>query len=267
MNKEFGSYSKHILVFAVLSSLFLLLPVVFIFFYAFHTGAYFTLPPEGFSLKWFYNFFENARFRKAMLVSTLIAVTVTPLSLAIAVPTAYALVRGDFKGRELISNLIMSPLIIPGVITGVAFLIFVSALGVGPGLFSLILALTCFTLPFAVRALVANMYGLRTDLEDAARNLGASEGVIFRRVILPQLRPGLLAGGTFVFVEAIDNFSITVFLTTMDITTLSVESYGYIRDFDDPTVAAMAAVLVVLSVTLVATMSKLVGLERMFRVE
>lgn len=267
MRADFTIYSRSFFILALMAALFLLLPVIFIFLYAFHTGAYFSLPPEGFSLRWFYSFFGNERFRQAMWVSIGIAAIVTPLSLLISVPTAYSLVRGQFRGRELLNLFIMSPLIIPGVVTGIAFLIFMSALGIGPGFIALVLALTCFTLPFAVRALVANMHGLRPELEEAARNLGASEASVFRHVVLPQLRPGLLAGGTFVFVEAIDNFSITVFLTTMDVTTLSVESYGYIRDFDDPTVAAMAAVLVVFSVILVLIMGRVVGLDKMFRVE
>ncbi|NYT23794.1 ABC transporter permease [Alcaligenaceae bacterium] len=267
MQVDYTVYSRSVLATAVFSALFLLAPVLFIVVFAFHTGAYFSIPPEGFSLKWFISFFENDRFRHAMWVSFGIGAIVTPLTLAISVPTAYALVRGDFRGRELINLLIMSPLIIPGVVTGIAFLIFMSALGIGPGFVALVLALTCFTLPFSVRALVANMHGLRPELEEAARNLGASEMSVFRHVVLPQLRPGLLAGGTFVFVEAIDNFSITVFLSTMNTTPLSVESYGYIRDFDDPTVAAMAAVLIALSTGLVLLVGRIVGLDRMFRVE
>lgn len=267
MHSDHTNYSRSVLMIAIMSALFLLAPVIFIVIFAFHDGAYFTLPPEGFSLRWFINFFEHERFRNSLLVSLCICVIVTPLSLVISVPTAYALVRGTFRGRELLNLLIMSPLIIPGVVTGLAFLLFVSAIGTGPGFFALVVALTCFTLPFSVRALVANMHGLHPALEEAARNLGASEGSVFWHVVLPQLRPGLLAGGTFVFVEAIDNFSITAFLTTQDVTTLSVESYGYIRDFDDPTVAAMAAVLITMTTALVFVMSRLIGLEKMFRVE
>ena len=99
-------------------------------------------------------------------------------------------------------------------------------------------------------------------LEEAARNLGASRIRAFLWVTLPQLRPGLLAGGIFVFVEAIDNFSIAVFLTNSRTTTLPVESYSYIRDFDDPTVAAMAVLLMALSVVLVFAIDRLVGLDR-----
>ncbi|MFA5664533.1 ABC transporter permease [Castellaniella sp.] len=267
MHPDHKPYSRSVLLMAVLTALFLLAPVVFIVIFAFHDGAYFVIPPTGFSFKWFENFFSNERFRHAMLVSFGIGALVTPLSLAISVPTAYALVRGRFPGRDAISMLIMSPLIVPGVVTGLAFLILMSALGIGPGFIGLMLGLTCFTLPFSVRALVANMHGLQPSMEEAARNLGAPASSVFWHVILPQLRPGLLAGGTFVFVEAIDNFSITVFLTTMNVTTLSVESYSYIRDFDDPTVAAMAAVLIALSTILVFVMNRLVGLEKMFRVE
>ena len=133
---------------------------------------------------------------------------------------------------------------------------------IGSGFWPLTIALLCYSLPFAVRALVANMHGLDPTLEDAARNLGASGLRAFLWVTLPQLRPGLLAGGIFVFVEAIDNFSIAVFLTDTRTTTLPVEAYSYIRDFDDPTVAAMAVLLMALSVTLVSVVDRLVGLDR-----
>jgi len=76
------------------------------------------------------------------------------------------------------------------------------------------------------------------------------------------LRPGLLAGGIFVFVEAIDNFSITVFLSDMRTSTLPVEAYGYIRDFDDPTIAALATVLIAQSLILVAVMQRFAGIGR-----
>jgi putative spermidine/putrescine transport system permease protein len=267
MRSERSAYSSSVLSVAILSAVFLLTPVLFIVLYAFHDGTYFQLPLKGFSFRWFASFFGNSRFRDALATSFGIGAIVTPLSLAASIPTAWALVRGTFRGREALNLLIMSPLIVPGVVTGLAFLIFMTALGIGPGFIALVVGLTCFTLPFSVRSLVANMHGLDPTLEDAARNLGASEFSVFWHVVLPQLRPGLLAGGIFVFVEAIDNFSITAFLTTMSITTLSVESYGYIRDFDDPTVAAMAAVLIGLTTLIVIVMSRLVGLEKMFRVE
>ncbi|MBN9427917.1 MAG: ABC transporter permease [Burkholderiales bacterium] len=267
MRKDYVVYSPATLAVALLTAAFMLGPVIFIVLYAFNPNAYFTWPVESLSLKWFRNFFENERFASAFWVSLKMVAIVTPVSLAVAVPTAYALVRREFVGRELINTLAMSPLVIPGVVSGIAFLIYLSAIGIGPGFWGLVIGMTCFSLPFAVRALVANMHGLRPELEEVARNLGASDWAVFRRIVLPQLRPGLLAGGTFVFVEAIDNFSIAVFLSTTEVSPLPVEGYSYIRDFDDPTVAALAVVLIVMSTALVMLTSRLVGLNRMFHVE
>jgi putative spermidine/putrescine transport system permease protein len=267
MRGDYDVYSPMLRAAVLAIAGFLLAPVVFIVLYAFNETAYFSLPPQGVTLKWFANFFGNDRFQQAIVTSLGMAAIVTPVSLAIGIPTAYALVRGDFRGRELLSSLVMSPLVIPGVITGIAFLIFLSAIGLGPGFAGLVIAMTCFALPFAVRALAATLSGVDLELEAAARNLGASEWQVFRHVVLPQLRPALLAGGTFVFVEAIDNFSISAFLTSRHSTTLPVEAYGYIRDFDDPTVAAMAAVLILISTVLVFLVGRMVGLDRMFRFE
>lgn len=241
---------------------FVLLPVAFIVLYAFNSGAYLTLPPGAPTLRWFGSFFASKRFVAALWSSLGIAAVVTPVAVLVALPTARALVRHDFPGKTTFSAMLLAPLVVPGVITGIAFLSLSSLLGIGSGFWPLAIALLCYSLPFAVRALAANMHGLDPALEDAARNLGASGLRAFVWVTLPQLRPGLLAGGIFVFVEAIDNFSIAVFLTDSRTTTLPVEAYSYIRDFDDPTVAAMAVLLMALSVTLVTVVDRLVGLDR-----
>lgn len=256
------SYSPSVAVFATLVMAFILLPVLFIALYAFNDTGYFHFPPQGVSLKWFVNFFANARFRAALQSSLIISATVAPVCLLIAVPAALALVRYRFPGRGLVNGFIMSPLVVPGVVTGISFLSLSARMGRGLGLLPIIVALTCFAFPFAVRALAANLHGLDHRLEEAARNLGASRFRAFLWVTLPQLRPGLLAGGIFVFVEAIDNFSIAVFLTDSRTTTLPVESYSYIRDFDDPTVAAMAVLLMGLSAILVFAIDRLVGFDR-----
>ncbi len=267
MKDHYNLYSPSVLVIAIASALFMISPVIFIVLYAFNPTEYFTWPMHGLSLKWFQNFFENESFYNAFIVSIKMTLIVTPISLLIALPTSYGLVRCKFKGRELINALIMSPLIVPGVVTGIAFLILLSAIGIGPGFIGLIIGMTCISVPFGVRALIANMHGLRPELEEVAYNLGANKWSVFWNIILPQLRPGLLAGGTFIFVEAIDNFSVSVFLTSTSATTLPVASYSYIRDFDDPTIAAAAAILILISTTLVFLCSKLVGLDRMFRIE
>jgi putative spermidine/putrescine transport system permease protein len=257
-------YSRAVAALAFLAAAFLVLPVLVIVLYAFNPTPVLVLPPPGLTLKWFGNFLANERFRAAVAASLGIVAIVTPASLVIGLPTALALVRTRLPGRGLFGAFVMSPLIIPGVVTGIAFLSFFARLGAPGSFWRLVIAMTCFTLPFAVRALVANLHGLDPRLEEAGRNLGGSPWRVFLHVTLPQLRPGLLAGGIFVFVEAIDNFSIAVFLTDLRVSTLPVQAYDYIRDFDDPTVAAMATMLIALSILLVFAMQRAVGLDRFF---
>ncbi|MFI4988550.1 MAG: ABC transporter permease [Alphaproteobacteria bacterium] len=244
---------------------FLLLPVVFIVAYSFQPGVYFSLAFHGVSLKWFANFFASEPFMRALRTSLAIALVVTPASCVIALPAAIALVRGRIRGQETLNAIFLSPLIVPGVVSGIAFLSLFSQLGTGSGFFAIVVAMTCFTLPFAVRALAANLHGLPASVEEAARNLGATPWRTFLHVVLPQLRPGLLAAAIFVFVEAIDNFSIAVFLTDTRTTTLPVEAFAYIRDFDDPTVAAMATLLIALSSLLLFVAERTIGLDKFLR--
>jgi putative spermidine/putrescine transport system permease protein len=259
---EVKGYSAAVSAWAALALVFTVAPVLLILLYAFNPTSYLSFPPSGLTLKWFHNFFESTRFQKALWNSLGIALLVTPVSLLVALPTAVAVVRYDFFGKQALLALLLSPLLIPGVITGVAFLSFAVGIGVGTGFAAIVLAMVCFTLPFALRPLMANLHGVDHDLEKAARNLGAGPVRAFLLITLPQLKPGLIAGAVFAFVEAIDNFAITAFLTDVKTTTLPVEAFGYIRDFDDPTVAAMASVLIALSVALVFLIEKLIGLDR-----
>ena len=241
---------------------FVLLPLPFIVLQAFSKNSYALLSGQGLTLEWFRRFFENERFMNALEVSLTISVITTVASLLIATPTALVAVRHRFPGRALLILLVSSPLLIPGVITGTAALSFVAQTGIGPGFWPITVAMICFTLPLSMRPLVANLSGLDPDLEKAARNLGASPMRAFWTVTMPQLAPGLVAGGTFAFVETMDNFSITVFLTSITTTTLPVEAYSYIRDIDDPTVSAMATLLILMSIAIVLLIEWAFGLDR-----
>jgi putative spermidine/putrescine transport system permease protein len=241
---------------------FVLLPLPFIIVYAFSPNSYQLISSEGPTLEWFRRFFANERFMASLGNSLAIAAITTAVTLLLALPTALLVVRHRLPGRAVLLGLVSAPLLIPGVITGTAALSFVSQTGIGPGFWPITVAMVCFTLPLALRPLVANLSGLDSDLEKAARNLGASPLSAFLYITLPQLVPGLVAGGTFAFVEAMDNFSIAVFLTEINTTTLPVEAYSYIREIDDPTVAAMATLLITLSVLLVLLIEWVLGLDR-----
>ncbi len=250
---------------ATIAVIFLLLPVVFVVLHSFSPMRYFQWPPTGFSLEWHKNFYTSPMFMDAAKNSFTMALIVTPLSLLIGIPASYALVRSEFRGKGLIQQIILSPLIIPGVVTGVSLLSLLSAGGMRIGLFALCLGMLVFALPFAIRALAANLLGLDPRIEEAARSLGAGPVRTFFVIVLPQLKSGILAASVFIFVEALDNFSIAVFLTNDSTKVLPVAAYQYIKDFDDPTVAAMATALIVLSVIAVALLEKLMGFQKSLR--
>ena len=256
-------YPRAVSIAAALVVGFTVLPLPFIVVYAFSPTSYLMFPPTGVSLRWFVNFFANDRFRAALFNSLSISAIVTVVTLLAALPTAVMTVRCRFSGRALLLGMVTAPLLVPGVITGIACLGFLAQTGIGVGYWPIVVAMVCFTLPLALRPLVATLTGADPDLEVAARNLGARPLSAFLRVTLPNLAPGMVAAGTFIFVEAMDNFSITVFLTDLRTTTLPVEAYSYIRDWDDPTVAAMATLLVLLSAALVFMIEWLLGLDRL----
>lgn len=250
---------------AIVATVFLLLPVLFVVLHSFSPSRYFQWPPQGFSLEWHQKFYNSEMFMSAARNSFLMALIVTPLSLVIGIPASYALVRSEFRGKVIIQQIILSPLIIPGVVTGVSLLSLLSAAGMRIGLLGLCLGMLVFALPFSIRALSANLLGLDSRIEEAARNLGAGPVRTFFSIVLPQLKSGILAASVFVFVEALDNFSIAVFLSNDSTKVLPVAAYQYIKDFDDPTVAAMATALIVMSVVIVAILEKLMGFQKSLR--
>jgi putative spermidine/putrescine transport system permease protein len=249
----------------VLAALFLAGPVAFIALYSFVDATFFRLPIPGFSLRWYREFFHSPVFSQALKSTLLLAAVVTPLCMAIAIPTAWAIARLRFRGRELLNAAILSPVVLPGVVTGIALLSLFGQLSLKDGFARMVLAMTLLCLPFAVRALAANFHGLDPASQEAARNLGAGPVTTFWRVTLPQLKPGLIAGGVFVFVETMDNFSINVFLADTRSKTLPIAAFEHVRDFDDPTVAAMATLLSALSVLIVLVVDRIVGLDRFLR--
>jgi putative spermidine/putrescine transport system permease protein len=252
---------------AALVIAFLILPVLFVIFYSFNESAYFRFPPQGFSLRWYANFFRLHYFRNGALISLALAAVVTPLSVAMGVAASYGLIRGKLKAATFINALLMSPIIIPGVVTGIAFMTMFNLIGFKWSFGNLVIAMTLICLPYTVRTISANMHGLNAHTEEAAVNLGASRWTTFRRVVLPQIKPGIVGGMIFVFATVLEDVSVVVFLTSYKTSTLSIAAMGYLRNKDDPTIAAMATMLIALTIGLVFLIQRLIGLEKFMSVE
>jgi putative spermidine/putrescine transport system permease protein len=267
LTREPGALGWPLGLMAALIIAFLILPVLFVIFYSFNESAYFHFPPTGLSLRWSANFFRLHYFRDGALISLALAAVVTPLSVAMGVAASYGLIRGKFGGAGFINALLMSPIIIPGVVTGIAFMTMFGLIGFTWSFGNLVIAMTLICLPYTVRTISANMHGLNPNTEEAAVNLGASRWTTFRRVVLPQIRPGIVGGMIFVFATVLEDVSVVVFLTSYKTSTLSIAAMGYLRNKDDPTIAAMATMLIALTIGLVFVIQRIVGLEKFMIVE
>lgn len=241
---------------------FLIIPVGFIIFYSFNKASYFVFPPKEVTVGWYKNFFSLYYFRESSLVSLALAAVVTPLATVIGIAASYGLVRGRFKGASTLNALLLSPIIIPGVVTGMALMTFFGIVGMNWSFLNLVIAMTLVCLPFAVRTISANLHGLNPSTEEAAINLGASRWTTFRKVVLPQIRPGILGGMVFVFAMVLADVSVVIFLTDYGTSTLAITALGYMRHKDDPTIAAMATLLIALTVVLVLLVERFIGLEK-----
>lgn len=244
---------------------FLVLPVAVVVPVSLNAGGALALPFEGLSLRWYRNIFARPEFVRSFGVSVGVAVAATTASLALGAAAAHGLVRGRLPGRKLLQLIFVAPLVFPSIAYGVALLILLTPLGLMQTLLGLVLAHTVVTLPYVVRTLAATWGGIDRAVEEAAELLGANRFQVFRHVVLPLIRPGLLAAATFSLIISFDEFTVSLFLVGRDVVTLPLEIYYYIEYIIDPTVAAISTLLVALTVAVVLAIEKSLGFERFFR--
>ncbi len=241
---------------------FLMLPVVVVVLASFSSTAYLTVPPQGLTLRWYGRVLESSDYLHAIFLSLTLAAVATAAALLTGTAASYALVRRVVPGRTLVASLVMSPLVFPGLVIGVALLQVYSALGMGGSFIGLVLAHMVITVPYVVRTTLASLAGLDRELEDAARTLGATRLAAFGLVTLPLLRPGLAAGGLFAFITSFDNVPVSIFLTGVASTTLPVKIFTAIEFGVDPTVAAVCSLLILATGIALVTAERWIGIHR-----
>ena len=240
---------------------FLLLPLVVVVAAAFNAGNYFTFPPQGFSLKWFANFFQRREFMQALWLSTELGFWTAALSTVVGTMAAIVLVRSRFRGRDLLNAYVTSPLLLPQILTGVALLQYLSLVGLAQSYWSLLIGHVVVTTPYVVRTVSATLYNFDMALEEAAQSLGASPVRAFLEVTLGIIKPGVVAGAILAFAISFDNFTISLFLTSPKLTPLPIELFAYLKYSFDPTAAAASAVAIGITLGLMLLIARVVGLE------
>jgi spermidine/putrescine transport system permease protein len=230
---------------------FLYLPIVVLVFYSFNANRM-VMNWGGFGIEWYLKAFENDDIQKAVWNTLIVATVSTIFATAIATIGALVLARGgSFRGKTISLGLITLPLMVPEIVTAVAVLIFFSAIGLNLGLGNVIIAHITFCIPFAFMPIRARLEGMDTSMEQAARDLYASEWETFRYVTVPLLMPGIVAGAMLSFVISMDDFIITLMVGGAGSTTLPVYIYSMIRRGLTPEINAVCTVLLFVSIAIV----------------
>jgi spermidine/putrescine transport system permease protein len=231
--------------------IFLYLPIVVLVFYSFNANRM-VMTWGGFGIDWYVKAFENDGIQKAVWNTLIVATVSTIFATAIATIGALVLARGgNFRGKTLSLGLITLPLMVPEIVTAVAVLIFFSAIGMNWGLGNVIIAHITFCIPFAFMPIRARLEGMDTSMEQAARDLYASEWETFRYVTAPLLMPGIVAGAMLAFVISMDDFIITLMVGGAGSTTLPVYIYSMIRRGLTPEINAVCTVLLFVSIAII----------------
>jgi putative spermidine/putrescine transport system permease protein len=240
----------------------LALPLLVLIGVSLNPGVEQIFPPQGISLRWYYNLANRHGFLAAAQLTLILAVFSTLLSVTVGLLAGIAITRIDFFGKDLVLTILLSPLIVPQVVVGMAFLVTLSALGIVKSVISLTLLHSVITLPFAARVVVSALAASSRSLEEAAQSLGASPVRAFFLVTVPMIRPGLVAAAIFAFVTSFENFTASQFLV-WDRTTLPVELYNYVQTESDPTAAALSTVILLPVIIFVLLLNRFIG-QHMF---
>ncbi|AKC71125.1 ABC transporter permease [Pandoraea oxalativorans] len=250
------------LAFHTLVILFILAPMIIVVLVAFTPEQTLSLPTRGISLRWFRAILDYPDFIASFFTSLKLAFISATLSLAIALPAALAIGRSRFPGRNFLNGLLLSPLVIPGLVLGIALLRFFAMLGVTGSFGALIFAHMIVVTPFIMRLVLASISGLDRSVENAAASLGAGSWTTFRRVTMPMILPGITGGWLLAFINSFDELTMSVFLTAPQTVTLPVRMYMYATESIDPMMASVSALVIAITLGAMLLLDRIYGLNR-----
>lgn len=245
--------------------LFLLAPLIVVVGASVTTSSFLEFPPRGFSLKWFDEVLGEEVWMTTLLASVKLALVSMALATLVGVPCSVALARGRFRGQALIAAFVLSPLMVPSIVLAISLLVIYSRTGIGLPFWRLALAHGVLTAPYLIRTLTAALEQVDPYLEEAARNLGATPVGAWLRVVLPTVRPALLAAMFFAFIMSFDELVVALFLSGPRLTTLPMQIYGEIQYNLSPAIAAVSTLLIVLTVAGVLLIERVLGVRRLIR--
>ena len=236
--------------YALLVFAFIYLPIVVLMVYSFNRDGVGGFPPRHFTLDWYRQLFRDAAIWDSVLNSLIVAAGAVALSLTLGLLAALALDRADFPGKALFRRLVLLPLILPGIITGLSLLLFAVRVNLELSLVTIFLGHGTALVSVAATELFAGLQKMDRRQEEASLDLGATPWRTFWLVTLPNLRLSLIAAGLLIFTLSMDEIAVTFFLYGREYT-LPLEIWGRLRRGITPEINAISSLILVVSVVLI----------------
>ena len=236
--------------YAICVYLFMFLPVAVVVLLSFNANQFGAFPMTGVSFRWFEALWNNDAVMRAFRTSLILGLLTALISTTLGVLASLALVRYRLPGRNLITTLLIAPILVPEVVLAVSLLLFLNFIGIGKSMPMLLAGHVIFTLPFVFLVVQARLVGIKRDVEEAALSLGASPMQTFFSVTLPLLMPAVAAGALFAFTISFDNITGTLFWKPGGVETVPTQIFAMLRHSISPEINALGTVMIVLTVGL-----------------
>jgi len=252
------------LLICVLIFAFLIIPILIIFPLSFNAEPYFTFTPEmlsldpaGYTTKWYREFFESTTWQAAVRNSLTIAVFSTLIATFLGTLAALGLSRKEFPYKTAIMGLLISPMVVPLIISAAGMFFFYSRIGLQGTHVGVILAHAALASPFVVITVTATLVGFDHSLTRAAASLGSSPTRTFFQITVPLITPGVISGALFAFITSFDEVVVVLFVGSVNQRTIPWAMFSGIREQISPTILAVATILIIFSILLLTVMELL----------
>jgi len=250
------------MIFVALTTILLLAPLIVVVGASFSASQFVVFPPQGFSLEWYRKVLSSPEYLNAGFVSLNVALLVTVTATLVGGAAAIAIHRKQLPGSEILAALFLSPLVLPTIIYAIGMLMFWSSVFGPVSLPVLWISHTVIAMPYVIRTTLAVLSESDPFLEEAARTMGANRMQRLWLVVVPQCLPGLAAGAFFAFNVSFDEAVLSLFLRKPGLTTLPVQIYGQLEFSPDPSVAAVSAIMIALTVILILVIDRFLGIKK-----
>ena len=258
-------FALQVVVVAVIG--FIVLPAVVVVIASVNEKSILSFPPQELSLRWFTRALTYRDFQQGMKNGAIVTAFASAIALVIGAAFAYVIDRYSFRGKAFLEGTLMAPLIVPHFVVGLGFLTAAAQIGAARTFTVVIVCHVILVLPFVIRSVLISLQNLDPRLERAAESLGAGPMRVLFTVTLPLLAPGIVCGWLFAAILSFNEFTASLFVTSHRTQTLPVAMYNYVREYADPSMAALSVIFIAVTAALLTLANRYLGLSKVLNVE